>query len=57
MIIAKLVGHSNTKQIEKTYGHILTKYRDEQLKLSRKEFTKNNMITLSLKNNILKKEA
>lgn len=31
MTIAKLLGHTSTRQIEETYGHILDKYRNKQL--------------------------
>lgn len=31
LTIAKLLGHSTTEQVEKTYGHILDKFRNQQL--------------------------
>lgn len=31
LFLAKLLGHSSTRQIEKTYGHILQRYRTQNL--------------------------
>ena len=44
IVIAKLVGHSNTKQIEETYGHILDKFRNKQLENLNNYYTKENII-------------
>ena len=44
IVIAKLVGHKNTKQIEETYGHILDKFRNKQLENLNNYYTKENII-------------
>ncbi len=31
MTIAQVLGHSSTRELEKTYGHILKKFRDTEL--------------------------
>lgn len=42
--IAKLVGHTTTKQIEQTYGHILDKFRSTQLETLNKYYIKENIV-------------
>lgn len=42
--IAKLMGHTTTKQIEKTYGHVLDKFRGEQLNKLNDYYRKENII-------------
>lgn len=43
-IIAKLLGHTTTKQIEETYGHILDKFRNNQLENLNNYYCKENII-------------
>lgn len=40
LVIAKILGHSDDRQIRETYGHILTKYKNKQLKNSRNYYKK-----------------
>lgn len=49
MVIAKLLGHSSTAQIEKTYGHILDKYRNRNLDGLRQYYEENNLLSASIK--------
>lgn len=42
-VLAELLGHENTKQIEKTYGHILNKYRNENISKLKNHYIKNNI--------------
>lgn len=53
MVIAKLLGHSSTAQIEKTYGHILDKYRNRNLDELRSYYEENKLLTASLRNLLL----
>ncbi len=57
MVIAKIVGHVDTKQIERTYGHILQQFQKEQLELSRNHYANNNLFTLQMKNTLIKKQS
>ncbi len=53
MVIAKLLGHSSTAQIEKTYGHILDKYINRNLDELRNYYEENKLLTASLRNLLL----
>lgn len=44
LYIAQLMGHTSTKQLQRTYGHLLDKYKAEQISLSKKYFQKNKLI-------------
>jgi len=44
--IAKLLGHTDTTQIQKTYGHLLNKFRSEQLNKLNSYYKKGNIIFL-----------
>ena len=46
-VIAKLLGHTSTKQIEKTYGHILDKFRNKQLENLNAYYSKENIIFIN----------
>lgn len=48
-LIAKLLGHSSITQIEKTYGHILDKYRNNKLDGLRNYYQENNLLSASIK--------
>lgn len=43
LVIAKILGHADDRQIKETYGHILTKYRNKQLKNSRSYYEQNKI--------------
>lgn len=43
LVIAKILGHSDDRQIKETYGHILVKYRNKQLKDCRSYYKKVNL--------------
>lgn len=49
MVLAKLLGHSSTAQIEKTYGHILDKYRNQNLDGLRNYYQENKLLSTSMK--------
>lgn len=51
LMIAKLLGHVDTKQIEKTYGHILAKYRNRNLNKLNSYYIENNIIEKNEKTN------
>ncbi len=57
MVIAKMVGHSDTRQIQKTYGHILNKFKKEELQRSQRHYAKNNLFTIKLQKSLKRKEA
>ena len=57
MVIAKLVGHSNTRQIQKTYGHILPQYMESQLNKARTHYSKNELLSQKFKDLNTKKSA
>lgn len=57
MVIATIVGHSDTSQIEHTYGHVLEKFRRDQLTRSQDFYSNNNMLTVQMKNALYKKQA
>lgn len=40
LVIAHILGHSDDRQIKETYGHILNKYKNKQLKNSRTYYKK-----------------
>ena len=40
MVIAGILGHADDTQIKETYGHILARYRNKQLKDSRNYYKK-----------------
>ncbi len=44
LLLAKLLGHADTKQIEKTYGHILEKYRNRNLSKLYLYYVENNIL-------------
>ena len=44
LLLAKLLGHVDTKQIEKTYGHILEKYRNRNLSKLYLYYIENNIL-------------
>lgn len=44
--IAKLVGHSSTRPIEKTYGHILAQFMNEELEGLRDYYARKKIILL-----------
>lgn len=44
LVIAYILGHSDDRQIKETYGHILPRYRNKQLKNSR-TYYKNNKLS------------
>lgn len=43
LVIANILGHSDDRQIKETYGHILNKYKNKQLKNSRSYYKKSNL--------------
>lgn len=43
LVIASILGHADDRQIKETYGHILARYRNKQLKNSRNYFKKMNL--------------
>ena len=47
LVIADILGHSDDRQIKETYGHILTKYRNNQLKNSRDYYKKSETDNLT----------
>ena len=57
LLITKIAGHTSTHQIEETYGHILDKFKNEQLLQSQNFYEQNNMFTFKLKNALSNKEA
>ena len=44
LVIAAILGHVDDRQIKETYGHILAKYRNKQLKNSRSYYKQQNLI-------------
>lgn len=44
LTIAKLLGHNSTEQIEKTYGHILDKFKNEELNNLQNYYGKENIV-------------
>lgn len=44
LTIARLLGHTTTKQIEETYGHILDKFRNKQLENLNKYYIEENIV-------------
>ena len=51
LMLSKLLGHVDTKQIEKTYGHILNRYRDENIYRLQNYYNENNFFTNTIKLN------
>ena len=49
MVIASWVGHTNTRQIEETYGHILQNFKNWQLENPGKYYQKEDLITKEVK--------
>ena len=47
LLLAQLMGHVDTKQIEKTYGHILNNYMNENLLKLQKYYIKKNILGTS----------
>ena len=45
--IAKLAGHSSTRQIERTYGHILAQFMNEELEGLRNYYTRKKIVLLN----------
>lgn len=43
LVIASILGHVDDRQIKETYGHILARYRNRQLKNSRSYYKKMNL--------------
>jgi site-specific recombinase XerD len=43
LVIASILGHKDDTQIKETYGHILNRYRNQQLKDSRSYYKQNNL--------------
>ena len=43
-VIADILGHTDDRQIRETYGHILAKYRNKQLRNSRTYSKKMNLV-------------
>lgn len=43
LVIAHILGHSDDRQIRETYGHILNRYKNKQLKNSRSYYKKYNL--------------
>lgn len=54
LMLSKLLGHVDTKQIEKTYGHILNRYRDENIYRLQNYYNENNFFTNTIKLNTKK---
>lgn len=52
MYIAELLGHSSTKQIEKTYGHILKKYKEKNHKKLKDSLKENPLLNFNVNENI-----
>lgn len=52
-IIASIVGHSTTRQIEETYGHILHEFQMKQITNPGCYYTKEDLITPELKKHLL----
>lgn len=44
LTVARLLGHTSTKQVEETYGHILDKFRNKQLENLNRYYTKENIV-------------
>lgn len=53
MVIASWVGHTSTRQIEETYGHILQNFKNWQLENPGKYYKKEDLITNDIKNLLL----
>lgn len=53
MVIASWVGHTNTRQIEETYGHILQNFKNWQLENPGKYYEKEDLITKEIKKLLL----
>lgn len=53
MVIASWVGHTNTRQIEETYGHILQNFKNWQLENPGKYYKKEDLITKEVKKLLL----
>ena len=53
MVIASWVGHTNTRQIEETYGHILQNFKNRQLEHPGEYYKKENSITKEVKKLLL----
>lgn len=53
-VIASIAGHSNTRQIEETYGHILYEFQMKQITNPGSYYTKKDIITPELKDFLLK---
>ena len=43
LVIASVLGHVNDRQIKETYGHILERYRNRQLKDCRSYYEKQKL--------------
>lgn len=43
LVIAAILGHKDDRQIKETYGHILAKYRNKQLRNSRSYYKQNHL--------------
>lgn len=53
MVIASWVGHTSTKQIEETYGHILQNFQNWQLEHPGEYYKKEDLITKEVKQLLL----
>ncbi len=53
MTIAKLLGHTTTLQIQKTYGHILDRYENQKLDGLRNYYEENKLLSSSMKKLLL----
>lgn len=53
MTIANLLGHTTTLQIEKTYGHILDRYKKQKLDGLRDYYRENELLSSSMKKLLL----
>lgn len=53
MVIASWVGHTSTRQIEETYGHILLNFQNWQLEHPGEYYKKEDLITEEIKNLLL----
>ena len=43
LVIASILGHVDDRQIKETYGHILARYRNRQLKNSQAYYKKQRL--------------
>ena len=53
MVIASWIGHTNTRQIEETYGHILQNFKNWQLENPGRYYKKEDLITKEVKKLLL----